>query len=95
MHSSVQDYHTLHHLTHIALTGLAYHSTARLQYLLLTVFSFKSSYSTPLITNGSWKYVGRSNPTTYGYELPVTDENKVNKQYTKNVRLQSLTKITQ
>jgi hypothetical protein len=89
MHSAVQDYHTLHHSTHIALTKLAYHSTARLHYLLLTVFSFKSLYSTPLIANGSWMYVGRSNPTTYGYEPPVTDEKKVNKQYTKNVRLQS------
>jgi hypothetical protein len=42
MQSVVLDYHTIHHLTHTAVTRLASYWTARLRYLLLTVFSFQS-----------------------------------------------------
>jgi hypothetical protein len=55
MQSAVSDYHTLHHLTHSAVTRLASYWAARLRYLLLTVFSFKSlsvqnpSYLSPTI----------------------------------------------
>jgi hypothetical protein len=42
MQSVVLDYHTIHHLTHSAVTRLAAYWTARLRYLLLTVFPFKS-----------------------------------------------------
>jgi hypothetical protein len=42
MQSVASHYHTIHHLTHTAVTRLASYWTARLRYLLLTVFSFKS-----------------------------------------------------
>jgi hypothetical protein len=63
MQSAVLDYHTIHHLTHIDLTRLASHSAARLRYLLLTVFPFKSLCTQPLlpIINGSLMHVGRLN----------------------------------
>jgi hypothetical protein len=83
MQSSVSDYHTIHHLTHTAVTTLASYWTARLHYLLLTVFSFKSLslYTTPptyhqLLLNVRWAF----KLITYGYELPVTDVSKANKQ---------------
>jgi hypothetical protein len=55
MQSVALDYHTTHHLTHTAVTRLASYWTVRLQYLLLTVFSFKSlsvynpSYLSPTV----------------------------------------------
>jgi hypothetical protein len=56
MQSVVLDYHTLHHLTHIALTRLACHSTARFRYLLLTVFLFKSLCIQPLLLTAVLEY---------------------------------------
>jgi hypothetical protein len=44
------DYHNVHHLTHIARTILAFHLTARLLYMLLTVFSFTSLCTQPLLS---------------------------------------------
>jgi hypothetical protein len=55
MQSVVLDYHTIHHLTHTAITRLASYWTARLCYLLLTIFSFNSlcvhnpSYLSPTV----------------------------------------------
>jgi hypothetical protein len=76
------DYHTIHHLTHTAVTRLASYWTARLRYLLLTVFSFKSlSVHTPptyhqRFLNVCWAF----KLITCGYEPPVTDASKPNKQ---------------
>jgi hypothetical protein len=57
MQSAALDYHTTHHLTHTAVTRLASYWTARLRYLLPTVFSFKflSVHNQPLLAtiNGS------------------------------------------
>jgi hypothetical protein len=47
--SAVLRYHTLHHLTHVTLTRLASHLTACLRYLLLTIFSFTSLCTQPLL----------------------------------------------
>jgi hypothetical protein len=41
------DYHTLHHLTHIAPTRLASHTTARRHYPLLTSHLYISLSTTP------------------------------------------------
>jgi hypothetical protein len=41
-------YHTIHHLTQTAATRIASYWTARLCYLLLTVYSFKSLCTQPL-----------------------------------------------
>jgi hypothetical protein len=38
----VLDYRAIHHLTHAAVARLVFYWAARLRYLLLTVFSFKS-----------------------------------------------------
>jgi hypothetical protein len=82
MQSVALDYHTIHQLTHTAVTRPAYYWTARLRYLLLTVFSFKSlsvqnpSYLLPTVLECTLilKLI------TYGYEPPVTDVSKPNKQ---------------
>jgi hypothetical protein len=73
---------------HIALTRLACHSTAVFRYLLLTVLSFKFLCAHPSyrqrFLNTRWAF----KLTPYGYEPPVTDASKANRQYTENVRLQ-------
>jgi hypothetical protein len=63
MQSVALDYHTIHQLTHTAVTRLASYWTAGLRYLLITVFSFKSLCTQPLlpIPNGSRMYVERVN----------------------------------
>jgi hypothetical protein len=65
--------------------------TARLGYLLLTVFSFKSlSVYNPChhqrFLNVRWAF----KLITHGYEPPTTDASKPNKQYTDNVQLHTV-----
>jgi hypothetical protein len=77
MQSAVSDYHTIHHLTHTAVTGLVSYWTARVRYLLLTVLPFKSlsvhnpSYLSPTVLECTFvfKFI------TEGYEPQVTAGN--------------------
>jgi hypothetical protein len=74
MQSVVLDYHTTHHLTHTAVTGLASYWTAR-HHLNLSLYPTPPTYQQRfLIVRWVFKLV------TYGYEPPVTDVSKPNKQ---------------
>jgi hypothetical protein len=95
MQSAVLDYHTIHHLTHTAVTTLASYWTARLRYLLLTIFLFKSlSVINPShhqwFLDAHWAF----KPTTHGYEPSINDASKA-KEYTKNVQLQHIMDLVQ
>jgi hypothetical protein len=81
MQSVVLDYHTINHLTHTAVTRLASFRNARVRYLLLIVFSFKSlSVLNPSYHQRFLIVRWTSKLITYGYEQSVTDASKPNKQ---------------